>query len=215
MKAVGVDKVRLGTKLDGAYVMLDDFASVRTAYSLGVGDNVDWDVDIARRGIKVHQFDNRVRKSPVQNEAFTFRRQTIESVADLSMSDEKRQLLKIDIEEYEWEFFDRASVEELSRFSQIAGEFHNFDFYYMPEWRRRTLRVLKKLNQTHQLIHVHGNNYAPAFWTGTMEMPINLELTYALRSEYTFADTAESFPGPLDCPNDPKKEEYVLNQLLS
>ena len=44
----GFQKRRYGAKADGGYVMLDDFGPVRTAVSLGIGQEDSWDRDITR-----------------------------------------------------------------------------------------------------------------------------------------------------------------------
>src|SRR5271156_3144237 len=55
--AAGVAKRRVGVAEDGAYVMLDDFNGIAAAYSLGIGKEVSWDLDIAAQNILVYQFD--------------------------------------------------------------------------------------------------------------------------------------------------------------
>src|SRR5262245_16910804 len=56
--AVGQSKVRLGSKYDGGYICLNDFDGITTAFSFGIGQNDDWDFEIAGKGIVVHQFDH-------------------------------------------------------------------------------------------------------------------------------------------------------------
>src|SRR5207248_2425516 len=56
------------------YVMLDDFAPERHALSLGIGLDVSWDMDIARRGIRILQYDHSVSASPQTHENFSFYR---------------------------------------------------------------------------------------------------------------------------------------------
>jgi len=56
----GVKKLRLGSPYDGGYVVLDDFRGVDTAFSLGIEKNATWDLDVAKRGITVYQFDHTV-----------------------------------------------------------------------------------------------------------------------------------------------------------
>jgi hypothetical protein len=60
----GFEKSRLGAEGDGGYVMLDDFGAVRSALSLGIGQDVSWDTAIAKLGIYVFQFDHTVRQGP-------------------------------------------------------------------------------------------------------------------------------------------------------
>ncbi|MDR2776538.1 MAG: hypothetical protein LBB17_00620 [Puniceicoccales bacterium] len=54
-----VDKnlVRIGCDHDGGYIMVDDFGKCDAAYSFGIGNDVSWDLDIAKRGIDVFMYD--------------------------------------------------------------------------------------------------------------------------------------------------------------
>jgi hypothetical protein len=56
----------------GGYVMLDDFDGVQAALSLGIGPEVSWDLDVARRGSRVLQFDHTVESSPQPHPHFVF-----------------------------------------------------------------------------------------------------------------------------------------------
>jgi hypothetical protein len=214
-RVVGFDKIRIGANHDGGYVMLDDFGSTSGAFSLGIADEVSWDLAIAGRGIGVQQFDYSISRSPVDHPRFTFSRRKVAGIDDIRPRPEKKQLLKIDIEGSEWGFFDEAPSESLACFTQIVGEFHGFSLYYKPEWQLRAFRALQKLNQTHQLIHIHGNNGGGTFWADGILIPDLFELTFVLRSEYRFEDTDESFPGFLDFPNISAKTEYSLDEMLA
>jgi hypothetical protein len=52
-RAVGMSKVRIACDNDGGYVMLDDFACSRAFYSFGIGADVSWDSEMARRGLTI------------------------------------------------------------------------------------------------------------------------------------------------------------------
>jgi hypothetical protein len=214
-KVIGFDKIRVGAYHDGGYIMLNDFASTPVAYSLGIADEVSWDVEIANRGIPVKQFDYSIKRTPVHHPLFTFYPRKVANMTDILASQEKRQILKIDIEGAEWDFFDKCSIETLALFNQIVGEFHFFSLYHKPEWQARALRVLQKLNETHQLIHIHGNNGGLSFWANQTLVPDLFELTFILRSEYRFEDIDEKFPGSLDAPNLPDRDDFILDTLTS
>lgn len=213
-KVVGFNKIRLGSKGDGGYVMIDDFSGIKHAYSLGIDKNVSWDLEMAQKGIKVAQFDYSIPGSPASHPNFTFLPKRVEKVSDINLQPGNKQILKIDIEGSEREFFANASSEELSHFSQIMGEFHNLDYYHVTEWWEVTRRVFQNLNKTHQLIHIHSNNSVGTFWTGKSDLPMTMELTYVLRSEYQFEETRESFPGEFDFPNHPDLPEHSLDAIL-
>ena len=49
VKPVGFRKVRVGGPGDGGYVMIDDLSDSPLCYSLGIGGDVSWDIDMASR----------------------------------------------------------------------------------------------------------------------------------------------------------------------
>jgi Methyltransferase FkbM domain len=213
-RVVGAKKVRIGTDGDGGYVMLDDLTPISVAHSLGISTDVSWDLAIAARGIPVKQYDYSIDRSPVNNPLFTFFRRKIETLNDLEEPHAPVQLLKIDIEGWEWGFFHHAPPNSLSKFRQIVVEVHELHRYHEVDWQQQALGALKKLAQTHELIHIHGNNAVPSFTAGDVQVPIDLELTYVLRSAYEFEPTDEPFPGPLDFPNTPVRNDCPLDGIV-
>jgi len=213
-RARGREKIRVGGARDGGYVMLDDFAGVAAAYSLGIGDDVSWDLEIARKGIPVFQYDHTVEKPPLSHEHFHFHRRMIgtrhqpgEGEARLddllreNGHEEQKLILKFDIEGAEWDVIDGLDDSVLRHFSQITCELHDLGRFTEPEWYERAARVVGKLTRHHRLIHVHGNNGAPTFWNGVADFPCVLEASFARASLYDIVESDELFPGALDCPN--------------
>ena len=225
----GIKKTRLGSTNDGGYVMLDDFQGVDTALSLGIDKDVSWDVDIAKRGITVYQFDHTVDGPPVaDNPHFVFAKKRIstetgpdtETLPSLLRRFDKGAkpniILKIDIECDEWAIFDQLSPEIVSRFPQIVGEFHFFEgFSADPRCRRLITRVLKKLTDSYAVVHIHANSWGDFHTFNNIAFPNVLELTFANRGLYPLSETNEKFPGILDAPNDPGRPDVHLNTLWS
>lgn len=200
--ATGFPKVRLGDRGDGGYVLLQDFDSIETVYSLGICDNVSFDVDMVRHAPNVQaiwQYDDSVDRPPVENPKFRFTRKRINGVADLGQL-APNSLLKIDIEGSEWNFFMSCTDEDLNHFRQISCEFHDFSFFRDENWYARAWAVLEKLHRTHQSIHLHGNNIVPPVWTGDRFSPSVLEVTMARRMDYAFVPSQEGVPSQMDCP---------------
>jgi len=213
MRAMGVHKVRIGASSDGGYVMLDDFGTVSSAYSIGIGRDVSWDLDLAARGLTIFQFDHTVLHSPVSHRLFRFeqlglgvktepnaRLETLENMLCRQTDKTKQLILKIDVEGAEWKIFDGLSDLVFPRFRQIICEFHNFHEISHEAWYDRAYRVFSRLNKTHQAIHIHHNNWGPRIRIGDVEIPFFAEITFASRSDYSFEVTDEALPGPLDLP---------------
>lgn len=64
MKVLDRCKIRVGGKYDGGYVMIDDLDRGGICYSLGVGPDTSWDLDMAQRGWVVYQYDHTVDDPP-------------------------------------------------------------------------------------------------------------------------------------------------------
>lgn len=219
---IGKRKVRVGSKYDGGYIMLDDFADVTRAFSLGIERNVDWDIEIANRGIAVEQFDYSVDGPPTQHDLFKFHQvkvtteddgKSLERIVADAGATAGQSILKMDIEHSEWPVLDATPSSTLRRFSQIVVEFHYFDLMTDPHWWQRTCNVLSKLNSTHRLVHVHANNTAGLLLLGGVVLPNVIEASYVARDAHRFTETAELFPTDLDASNDPSKEDFYLGRF--
>lgn len=190
--------IRIGRSNDGGYVMLDDFRQRKIAYSIGIADDVSWDLDMANRSIDVYMYDHTIAGLPMEHERFHYFQvglgcaRNIEDPRLKSLSqlmtenghmDEYGMILKVDIEGAEWDVLCDIEEDILKHFSQIVFEFHGLIF---PENEEKICRALDKLNRTHQLVHLHPNNYGSYLLLGGALLPELIEGTYLLRDEYTF-----------------------------
>jgi hypothetical protein len=224
-KAHGFDKIRLGNKHDGGYICLDDFQSIKAALSLGISNDASWDLDIANRGIPVHQYDHTVSGPPVNHPRFHFHRKRIGAAKDdgetiaaiVQRADSVKPasvIMKIDIEHSEWDVLDETPDETLSLFSQIVGEFHGFDEVLDDKWFNCAMRTFSKLKKQFCLVHVHGNNCAAQLVIGNVLFPRCLEFTFANRSRYELDPSGEVFPSEIDAPNDPAIPDCGLGRFI-
>ena len=220
----GIAKIRIGERGDGGYVMLDDFSDVTGAFSLGIGPNCSWDMQIAERGIDVYQYDHTVDGPPVDHPRFHFIRKMIAPVASTeaeSLSTAlyaagavgNRLILKIDIEGAEWEVFDSTPESVLSGFAQIIAEFHDFHQILNPTWRERAQRVFAKLRSQFDVVHVHANNYGTYDIVANIPVPEVLEVSWVNRTLYRTKDASEVFPTAIDQPNRPDRPEIFLGAM--
>jgi hypothetical protein len=124
-KVVSYNKIRVGRDCDGGYVQVDDFSGVDAALSLGVSDDVSWDLDMARRNIRVHQFDHTIDKALVDDPIFSFHKLRVaaadgpdaiclDSMVERFLTGCDRAILKSDIEGDEWPVLHAASVATLA-----------------------------------------------------------------------------------------------------
>lgn len=153
--------VRLGPNNDGGYVIVDDL--IYDAYfSCGIAGDTRFDNVIMNRyqNIKSYGFDGFIDTLPPgTNPNMLFCKKNIGDIDDdktstLSsyISEFDNILLQMDIEGSEFKWIDCMDGSKLNKFAQILIEVHwPFDLHRS--------NALKKLNDTHFLVHIHGNNY--------------------------------------------------------
>lgn len=224
MRAIDTPLVRLGRQNDGGYVMLDRGLDNAIAYSLGVGDDVSWDFAMAERGCDIWLYDHTIAALPAGHAAFHWERLgvasqsagSMRSLADLVAQNGHQGrtdlILKMDIEGYEWEVLEAVDPKVLKQFSQIVMEVHGLAPGINEGHGQRTA-ILRKLNETHQLCHAHGNNWGSLAIVGGVPIVDVMELCYLRRDDYSFARTAQAFPTPLDQPCHPHRLDYYLGTI--
>ncbi len=221
-KASDYAKIRVGTNGDGGYVQLDDLTGISRALSFGVADNDDWDLAMAKAGVPVEQFDHSIEGAPSQHPLLHFHRKMIsvdasaetatlpDLVAEHSRAIAPDLILKMDIENSEWDVFDHTPEAILAKFAQIVCEFHNLSYLADLTFRARAQRVFGKLHRLFAVVHVHGNNCCRSVNVCNIALPDLLEVTFASRARYSFVESNETFPTPLDNPNCPNVPSIVL-----
>ena len=73
--------------------------------------------------------------------------------------------------------------------------------------------VLSKLQSSHFVAHVHGNNYGVLLTYDGVKLPEVLELTLLRRTDYKFG-SAGYFQHHLDQPNNPRFREVDLREVF-
>jgi FkbM family methyltransferase len=223
MKVLDRSKTRVGGKHDGGYVMIDDLDGVGICYSLGVGPDTSWDLDMAQRGWVIYQYDHTVDEPPPQHPNIHFRKIGIALNDDTPKmnrldtlvrqnghSKRTDMILKMDIEGSEWECLDCLEDCFLSQFRQILIEIHWMDHLVDPEFRSLFTRVIGKVRQTHECVHIHANNFGRIIAIWGLPVAQVYELTFARREDYNFTENDERFPSDLDFPNNETMPDYDL-----
>lgn len=226
-RPTGKSKIRLGRANDGGYVMIDQGLDAIPAYSLGIGDDVSWDLAMAQRGCTLFQYDGTIRDLPVSHKAFQFeslnlvgkdptceKEITLAGLLARNGHSQRRDLvLKIDIEDSEWSVFDSAPDEVLDCFSQIVVEFHCLNrLDYTPRYEQ-TVRCLKKLAQRHQPVHLHANNYGGIAFLGGVVIPETIEVTYLRKAGQNFERCTDLYPLDIDQPNKANTPDIFLGAV--
>lgn len=216
-------KLRIGSDADGGYVMPSSSRRSNAVLSIGIGNEVSFDGDLARLGARVIQFDHTIPGAPMTHPNIEFHRKgwgvrdegefvsLASMVAMLDWSTAQHPILKFDTEGAEWDCLAGASSEDLDRFEVLTGEFHDFHKLVNREHFDRVHAVFTKLNATHRVIHMHANNAGGMVMLGGIPFPRLLELTFMRKRSASFhGHSSEPIPGPLDRPNVPQLPDLYL-----
>jgi hypothetical protein len=150
--------IRIGPKEDGGYVIADGF-NYDLFISCGIAADIRFEEDFLDiHKIKCFAFDGTINSFPAHRNSMEWIQKNIgfsntEQTTNLKeyIKNNNNIFLKMDIEGSEFNWLDYMTENELKKFSQIVIEFHwPFDIYRM--------NMLKKLNKTHYILHIHGNN---------------------------------------------------------
>lgn len=232
MDISGAKYKRFGRDHDGGYIMLDNFQAqpIEAAYSFGISDDVSWDLEIANLGIEVFMYDHTIKKLPKSNPRFHFFQEGVSGDPQQSNLDtltnyivrnghqnSNNLILKMDIEGHEWSVLTQTSSAVIGQFQQIVIELHGLDPNKSKNDWSNIIRILEKINLTHQSIHVHANGSCPISWFGDLALPHFLEVTYVRRSDYTdkFIQNSRLFPTEIDQPTFPWVPDVYLGTFTT
>lgn len=217
---------RAGNLSDGGYVMLRDLKPDGIAYSFGINNDVSWDDAVAGCGYQIFMYDMTINDLPKHRLEFHFfkegisgkkdpinRLDTLENFLERNgHQNQRNMILKMDVEGAEWDFLETVKSETLAQFDQIVFEFHSLAIGVDLVKSGMIISRLQKLNLTHQVVHIHGNNASGATIIFENALyPELLEVTYVNRANYEFEDAEIILPNPnIDAPNLPDRRELIL-----
>lgn len=227
-KLKDVPLVRIGLQdRDGGYIMADDFNNGGIAYSFGICDDVSWDSSMADYGYSIYMYDHTIKELPKTRDEFHFFKEGIAGMdrSDLPLktlsyylnknghSQNKNMILKMDVEGAEWSFLETVNSKVLEQFDQIVLEFHAL---VQAGDSDKKLRMLKKINKTHRLVHLHGNNTNYIVKIGDTFFPNVIEATYVRKNKYKTEKYKDLvLPIDIDKPNDYGRSDILLGKWNS
>jgi hypothetical protein len=216
-------KVRIGGDADGGYVMPSMALKSTAVVSIGIGDQVSFDAELADRGATVLQYDHTIPGAPREHRNFRFHKQGWgpkdegpllslgTMMRGIDWEEARVPILKFDTEGAEWASLTAASSAELAKFAVIAGEFHGFHNLVNRAMHDVIRAVLEKIRCTHLPVHLHANNATGIRLVLGVPVPPLLEITFVRRDLAVFAGHSnEPIPGPLDRPNMADRPDICL-----
>ena len=222
MEVLGYNKIRIGRKNDGGYILLNDFKNIKIAYSFGINSEISFEKELADRNIDIYMYDHTINILPFENTKFHWKKiglcgikstdQNMKTLFELIQENghlkEDNMILKIDIEGYEWEVFQSLPFNIFSQFKFIIVEFHFEDSeieYY---------NILKRILITHKIFHIHCNNCGEMINIKGLKMCQALEISFIQKQGYKFSKDNNIYPiEGLDYKNCPGNEDsnYIIN----
>ena len=202
-EVINKKRILIGNHEDRSYVMLDDFKNIKIAYSIGIDGLIQFDKALADKGIDVYMYDHTIEKLPYENEKFHWKKigiggnndrtSNIQTLTDMMKDNghlnEKNIILKIDVEGPEWKSLNDVPEDVLKQFRFILVEYHFFQLY-----PKLYYNVLKKMYKTHQVFFVNCCSLPDVKTFGNNRICVCIEVSYALRSEYSFAKDESIYP---------------------
>ena len=205
---LGKDRILLGEKSDGCYVLLNDFNNIKIAYSFGISTNIQFDKALADKGIDVYMYDHTINSLPFENPKFHWKKiglcgkktnitelKTLEEmINENGHNNEYNMILKMDIEHWEWESLNDLNEDILNKFKYIAIEYH---FHDESEENNQNLyyNVLKKISNTHQAFYIRCNgDRSKRVNFGNNRICHILEVSYIIKKDNQFVKDETIYP---------------------
>jgi len=201
-KVIGKQRILIGKKEDGSYVILDDFQNIKIAYSFGIRREIQFDKNLADRGIDVYMYDHTINSLPYNNTKFHWKKigitgKMLKSLENLIIenghSSEENMILKMDVEGAEWESLIDTPSKILSQFKYILIEYHFKDHKSANE-SLIYYNVIKKIHQTHQVFYLRCHNQYLIVNFGNNRFCKYLEVSYVIKKDFEFTKDSTIYP---------------------
>lgn len=206
---------RVGKSNDGGYMMIyntldQSFSQNKWAYSIGICDDVSWDLCMADHGYELFQYDHTIKSLPVKHKSFHWEKigltgnkesGSLKHITTLMINNGHDKadggVLKMDIEGHEWTVFLDTDPEVWKRFDQIVMELHGFVSNANHD---AIIGAIMNLTRYHQPVHIHPNNMSRIEYRGDQVMADALEVTLLNKEKFDFVECDFESPTTMDQP---------------
>ena len=222
------DLVRVGPSTDGGYLLPNDLNGVNYCFSPGVAASSYFEKDLASRGMQIFLADKSVEEPAVKSDSFSFIKKFIssqnseeeglitmnswvqEQLPEFVNDPSSEAILQMDIEGCEYEVLHNISGKLLKKFRIVIIELHKlhqladrFSFSLIAP-------ALRKLLQSHSVVHIHPNNNRRVLRIHGVEIPATMEFTFLRKDRLVRGGQISSYPHPLDAKCVPDKRDLIL-----
>lgn len=218
--------IRVGSLHDGGYIMEKPSTNGAIVISLGIADNMDFELDLidSRLVRDIYCFDGSISKLPENRSNIYFESKfvratvsrdsvTLTEIFSRVHSDE--YILKIDIEGDEWSVLAQLEDKDLLKFSQIIGEFHGLASSTNMKEADQKIQVLNKLHRHFFLVNSHPNNWSQYRIIQGVPLVDVVELTFISKNSASISEVksdsaklAKSYES-LNSPCNPLRFEFL------
>ena len=215
--SLGVPLKMIGkSNLDGSYpIYIYENMKAIKVISIGVGNNIRFDEEIANLGATVWTFDHTVApriKRKFKNKIYYFpygikgskfipNCKSLSEILNLSNNLDlfDKTILKMDCEGAEWDVFSHNSIKTLAKFDQIIVELHDLEKIGSSKYSKVYLSSLKKLESNFFVSYIAPNNFTPIVQLKNgMNWPFTLEIHFINKNLIKNLNTDQFKPGIID-----------------
>ena len=177
----------MGANSDGGYVICNLEGKYDCYICCGISNEASFDRDFLNTYKNIdmsnsYAFDGTIEAFPYHyTKNIKKKKKNIDSYNDNDhtnlhdLIDKYDQIfLNMDIEGFEYKWIQSLSNDQLKKFKQICIEFHGINDHTWGTEYNDKINCLLKLNETHYIMHAHGNNCSGI----QNNIPDVLELTY-------------------------------------
>lgn len=217
-------KIRLGAQSDGGYVICKLEGDYDCYITCGVANEASFDRDFLNLFKNIGKnnsfaFDGTIKDYPWRyTKDITFIKKNISNFNDNNhtnldnlINKYDKIFLSIDIEGGEYPWLLSLTQDKLQKFKQICIEFHGLNDNTWSSSLSDKIKCLNILNQTHYIMHAHGNNCSGI----QNNIPDVLELTYVNKKYILNVPLKNKTLLPikgLDYSNHSRRNDYILNK---
>lgn len=219
------DLIRIGSDLDGGYLLPNDLQGVSNCFSAGCDNSWEFEKDLWEKyQIKSHIVDSEDKRPTDLNENFSYTPKWLgpnNSVTEIRLEDwinrfsndhDTDLILQMDIEGSEWLIINELDEIMLNKFRIIVVEFHNiailenhkvFSDYCRP--------LIERLTDTFNVVHFHPNNCCGFHDFNGKAFPKVFEVTFYRKSIGNQIRAYANLPHKYDRKNVDSKDDISVN----
>jgi hypothetical protein len=204
-------KIRLGDPHCGGYV-LADIPNIQYGILLsgGIDRNILFEHDfVGKYNCPCLAYDGTIQTIDITDPNITFIKKNIagysnESTTNLhdEINGNQNIFVKMNIEGWEFSWIESLTSDYIDKLDQMVIEFHHPIVHG---------HIFKQLNETHYLVHFHGNNCCGVMNNKGIHIPNVFQATYLHKKYITSPElNTDVIPGPLDA-NDIEGPDIMID----